>query len=50
LMEEGEITLRAGDTVVQRGTPHGWANDSDQDCIVAGILINAEPLPSAPGS
>jgi quercetin dioxygenase-like cupin family protein len=48
LMEEGDITLHAGDTVVQRGTPHGWANDTDQECVVAGILISADDLPEEP--
>jgi len=40
IMEEGEVTLEPGDSVVQRGTIHGWANDGDVDCVVAGILIN----------
>jgi quercetin dioxygenase-like cupin family protein len=41
IMEEGDILLQAGDTVIQRGTLHAWANDSDQECVVAGILISA---------
>ena len=43
-MLEGEITLvldldevhlKAGDTVVQRGTRHAWRNRSGKPCIVA---------------
>ena len=44
LVLEGEITLvldleevhlKAGDTVVQRGTRHAWSNRSGQPCVVA---------------
>ena len=43
IMEEGEVVLRPGDTVIQRGTAHAWANDGDVDCVVAGVLISAVP-------
>lgn len=36
-----EITLDPGDTVVQQGTPHGWANRGDVPCAVAAILLSA---------
>ena len=48
LMEEGEITLHTGDTVVQRGTPHGWRRRTDHDCVVAGILLSADRVPEEP--
>jgi uncharacterized cupin superfamily protein len=35
VLDTGEATLRAGDTVVQRGTNHAWSNRSDAPCIVA---------------
>jgi uncharacterized cupin superfamily protein len=44
LVLEGEITLvldieevqlKAGDTVVQRGTNHAWSNRSDKPCTIA---------------
>lgn len=44
LILEGEITLvldleeahlKAGDTVVQRGTRHAWSNRSDKSCVIA---------------
>lgn len=44
LMDEGETLLRAGDTLVQRGTNHAWSNRSDQPCRVAFILVSAAPL------
>ncbi len=30
-----EIRLRAGDTVIQRGTNHAWSNRSDRPCVIA---------------
>lgn len=44
LMDEGETLLRAGDTLVQRGTNHAWSNRSNQPCLVAFILVSAAPL------
>ena len=44
LMDEGETLMRAGDTLVQRGTNHAWANRSDAPCLVAFILVNASPV------
>jgi mannose-6-phosphate isomerase-like protein (cupin superfamily) len=44
LVLEGEITLvldteqvnlKAGDTVVQRGTNHAWSNRSNEPCVIA---------------
>lgn len=42
IMDEGEVTVRAGDVVVQRGTNHGWANRTDENCRIAFILIDGE--------
>ena len=44
LMDEGELLLKAGDCLIQRGTNHAWANRSDRPCRVAFILIDARPL------
>jgi hypothetical protein len=44
LMDEGETLLRAGDTLVQRGTNHAWSNRSGAPCLVAFILLSAAPL------
>jgi len=45
IMDEGETLCRAGDIIIQRGTNHGWANRSDQDCRIAFILIDGKFSP-----
>lgn len=47
VMDEGETLLRAGDVLVQRGTNHGWSNRSAKPALVAFVLIDAQPLPTA---
>ena len=42
ILDDSEVTLSAGDIVVQRGTDHAWANRTDQVCRVAFILIDGE--------
>ena len=41
LDDGAEVTLRAGDVLVQRATWHGWANRSGAPCQIAFILIGA---------
>jgi Cupin domain len=48
LMDEGELLLKTGDTLIQRGTSHAWSNRSDTPARVAFVLIDAAPLPDAP--
>ncbi len=43
LMDEGEVLLRPGDVLIQRGTNHAWSNRTDEPCTVAFVLIDAEP-------
>lgn len=45
VMEKGEVLLKTGDCVVQRGTNHAWVNKSDRPCLLAAILIDAKPAP-----
>ena len=40
LVDDGEVTVHAGDIVVQRGTNHAWSNRSGQSCRIAFILID----------
>jgi len=40
IMDEGEVLVRAGDIIVQRGTNHGWANRSSANCRIAFVLID----------
>ena len=42
LLDDCEVHLKAGDTVVQRGTNHAWSNRSDAVCRIAFILVDAE--------
>jgi naringenin degradation protein FdeH len=42
LMDAGEVLLKAGDVLIQRGTNHAWSNRNDENAIVAFVLIDAE--------
>ena len=42
LLDEGEVHLKAGDTIVQQATNHAWVNRGDRPCQVAFILIDAK--------
>jgi hypothetical protein len=44
LMEDGEVLLRQGDVLVQRGTNHAWSNRSSAPAVLAFVLIDAEPV------
>ena len=44
LMDEGEVLLKAGDVLIQRGTSHAWSNRTEAPCCVAFVLIDAEPV------
>ncbi|HLH88753.1 MAG TPA: cupin domain-containing protein [Xanthobacteraceae bacterium] len=35
VLDTEEVALKAGDTVVQRGTNHAWSNRSDKPCRMA---------------
>jgi len=35
VLDRQEVDLRAGDTVVQRGTNHAWSNRSSKPCVIA---------------
>jgi hypothetical protein len=43
VLDTEEVHLRAGDTVVQRGTNHAWSNRSDRPCTVAFSAHDAAP-------
>lgn len=36
-----EVRVRAGDCLIQNGTPHGWFNDSTEPFVVAYTLVGA---------
>jgi hypothetical protein len=41
LLDEGEVHLKAGDVLIQRGTNHAWSNRGTETCKIAFILIDA---------
>jgi mannose-6-phosphate isomerase-like protein (cupin superfamily) len=41
MMDEDEVLLKAGDTVVQQGTNHAWSNRGTEPCQIAFILVDA---------
>jgi hypothetical protein len=44
IMEKGETLLGPGDVLVQRGTNHSWSVRGNESCIVAAVLVSAEPV------
>lgn len=41
VLDEGEVLLKAGDVLVQRGTNHAWSNRSERPCVIAFVLVDA---------
>ena len=39
-----EVHLKQGDVMVQRGTIHNWINRGAETCVMAVILIHADPV------
>jgi quercetin dioxygenase-like cupin family protein len=48
VMESGSTVVRAGDVVVQRGTPHAWRVVGDEPCVFVAVLVDALGSPVAP--
>ena len=44
LDDDAVVTLKAGDVLVQRGTIHNWVNRTQEDCVIAFVLISADPV------
>ena len=40
VLDDSEVLIEAGDTVIQRGTNHAWSNRSDAVCRMMFILID----------
>ncbi|HUG15347.1 MAG TPA: cupin domain-containing protein [Thermomicrobiales bacterium] len=40
LMEDGETTLYPGDSVIERGTNHAWANRGSGPRVIAATMIS----------
>ena len=43
-LDGGEVHLRQGDVLVQRGTIHNWVNRGTQPCVMAFVLVAARPV------
>jgi mannose-6-phosphate isomerase-like protein (cupin superfamily) len=44
MMDDGEVLLKAGDVLIQRGTNHAWSNRTNETAVVAFVLIDAAPV------
>lgn len=44
ITETGEVLLKAGDVLVDRGVMHGWRNDTDRTCRIVNVLCPAHPV------
>ena len=42
-LDEGEVHLKPGDCVVQRGTMHAWRNRSDRPCVMSFVEFGVGP-------
>lgn len=42
VLDVGEVHLKTGDVVIQRGTNHAWSNRSDAPAAIAFILVDGE--------
>jgi mannose-6-phosphate isomerase-like protein (cupin superfamily) len=47
VLDTAEVNLKAGDTVVQRGTNHAWSNRSNRPCTIAFSSHDAAPRPNS---
>jgi quercetin dioxygenase-like cupin family protein len=46
-IDGANVHLVAGDVLVQRGTIHNWVNRGSTPCVIAFVLIAAEPVERA---
>lgn len=41
LLDEGEVLLKQGDTLVQRATPHSWSNRTSDIVLACAVMVSA---------
>jgi quercetin dioxygenase-like cupin family protein len=46
-IDGSRVQLRQGDVLVQRGTIHNWSNRGTEPCVIAFVLIAANPVERA---
>lgn len=44
IVDTGEVTLKAGDIVIDRGVGHAWENRGHDPALLAAIMIDAIPV------
>ena len=44
ILDDSEICLKQGDIMVQRGTNHSWSVRAEKPCLLAAILVDADPV------
>jgi len=44
IVDDGEVLLTPGDVFIQRGTMHSWSVRGDEVCVIAVVLVAAEPI------
>ena len=49
LLDEGDVQLKAGDVVIQRGTSHAWSNRSGKNVKMLYVLIDGDFAPDLDG-
>ena len=49
LLDDGDVHLKAGDVVIQRGTSHAWSNRSGKDVKMLYVLIDGKFAPELEG-
>jgi len=47
-LDTGEVLLKPGDCVVQRGTRHAWRNRTDGPVKMMAVMVSTRPGPSGP--
>jgi len=49
ILDEGEVELKAGDVVIQRGTSHAWSNRSGKNVKMLYVLMDGDFVPELDG-
>ena len=49
VLDQGEVQLKPGSVVVQRGTNHAWANRSGKPCRMLFVLVDGSYEPAIAG-
>ena len=48
VLDSGSTVVRAGDVVIQRGTPHSWKTVGNEPCVFVSVLADAVGSPVPP--